>query len=217
MKITKIEIQKKNKKRYNLYIDDAFNMGIHEDVIVNLGLHVKQVLSESDYNDIVLKEVEAKAKQEALKYISYRLRSEFEVKEKLEALDYSEPIIHKIIAFLWEHGLLNDVYFTKAFIHDKINIAKHSLRRIKYDLKAKGIHEAMFNEIYLNDFDLQEDYYNNLVKSIGKKHKSMLKKDKYNDYEIKQKVLQYFGQKGFEYSLLKDAYSEMIENDSNHD
>lgn len=37
-KITMIEVQKKNKERFNLYLDGAFEMGIDMDTLVHFNL-----------------------------------------------------------------------------------------------------------------------------------------------------------------------------------
>lgn len=37
-KITKIEVQKKNKERFNLYLDEEFEMGIDMDTYVHFNL-----------------------------------------------------------------------------------------------------------------------------------------------------------------------------------
>lgn len=212
MKITKIEIQKKNKKRYNLYIDDEFKMGIHEDVIVYLGLYVNQIIDESMYDDILLKEVKAQAKADAMNFISYRMRSRYEVKEKLRNLDYTEELIEETLLFLMEYGYLNDLEFTKSFIHDKATVSKHSLKKIRYDLKAKGISQSTFDDAlqYYTDQDIDFEYDN--AKILSKKKYDQLKaKNKYNEYELKQRVYQYMVQKGYLMYLVKDALNDALE------
>ena len=37
-KITKLEVQKKNKERFNLYLDNEFEMGIDIDTLVKFNL-----------------------------------------------------------------------------------------------------------------------------------------------------------------------------------
>lgn len=213
MKITKIEIQKKNKKRYNLYIDDEFHMGIHEDVIVYMGLYVHQEIDESTYNNILLSEVAAKAKAEAINFLSYRMRSVYEVKKKLSSLDYLEDIIDETIDFLKKQGYLNDLEFAKAFIHDKTFVSRHSLKKIKYDIRLKGIHEEVFEEA-LCDLNIPDIENENIRYFAQKKYQQLLGKKKYNAYEIKQKIYQHLVQKGFNLYEVKDMVHLIIEEES---
>jgi regulatory protein len=210
MKITRIEIQKKNKKRYNLYLDNEFRTGIHEDVLVMLGLHVNQQITEEIYEDIILKELYAKAKSEALHFISYRMRSTSEVVKKLS--EYEEEVINETLDFLNEHGFLNDKEFIKAFIHDKATISRHSMTKIKYELKKIGLPTHLVEQV-VNDYVDQEidfDFDNAKVLSL-KKFKQLLAKDKYNEYELKQRVYQSLTQKGYNIYLVKDALNKALE------
>jgi len=211
MKITKIEIQKKNLKRYNLYIDGEFKMGIHEDVIVSLGLYVNMVIDDHMLEDILMKEVYAKAKADALNYISYRMRSESEVKTKLYELGNTEDMVNVTIDFLYEYGYLNDYEFTKSFIHDKATLSRHSLYRIKHDLKIKGVSSKVIEKAisYYNDQMIDFDYDNAKVLSL-KKYKQLSNKKKYSEYELKQRVYQALSQKGFNIYTVKDALEDAL-------
>jgi len=211
MKITKIEIQKKNNKRYNLYMDDEFKCGVHEDVIVLLGLHVNMIIDDQVYNDIILKEEYAKAKSAALKFIAYRLRSRQEVIDKLQKLELSADIIQTTLDFLDEFKFINDYEFAKAFIHDKATISKHPMKRIVYDLRNKGIDKQTIEKAkqYYDDQMIDFDYDNAKVLSL-KKYKQVYGKKKYSDYEVKQKVYQYLVQKGYNLYIVKDALNDAL-------
>lgn len=216
MKITKIEIQKKNKKRYNLYMDDEFKCGVHEDVIVLMGLYVNQVITEDDYYNILLKEDRAKAKADAIKYLSYRMRSEYEIKDKLRSLEYSDETINYVLSFLSEHKLVNDLEFAKAFIHDKATISRHALSKITYDLKAKGISKQTIEAAKQHYIDSEEDFdFDNAKYLAIKKYRQVYAKNKYSDYEVKQKVYQAITQKGFNIYLVKDALHAALEQEEN--
>ncbi|MDT4014759.1 recombination regulator RecX, partial [Staphylococcus aureus] len=47
-KITKIEVQKKNKERFNLFLDEQFEMGIDIDTLVKFNLKKGQQLEAAD-------------------------------------------------------------------------------------------------------------------------------------------------------------------------
>jgi len=211
MKITKIEIQKKNKNRYNLYMDDVFKCGVHEDVIVYLGLHVNQEISDETYHEILLKEVKAKAKADAIKFISYRMRSVFEVKEKLISLECGSDAISHVLDFLEEHKLVNDYEFAKAFIHDKATLSHHSMSKISFELKKKGISADIIEKSKSHYIDQGEDFdYQNAKLLSLKKYKQLVLKDKYNDFELKQRVYQTLSQKGFNIYLVKEALADVL-------
>lgn len=206
MIITSIEIQKKNKNRYSLFIDDEFYCGVHEDVIVNLALHKNMSVDQSFLNQVFQEEMLAKGKYEALHYISYRMRSKKEVIDKLKNLDYDEETIDQIMPFLYEHRFIDDLAFAKAFISDKCRLSKHSLKKIRYSLQEKGIDETLFtkaSEEYL-DYDLI-----NLEKLLPSKYNKLLEKHKNEPFVLDQKIKSFFYQKGFHIEDIKQVLNQL--------
>ena len=66
MKITNIELQK-NRKRYNIYIDDEFAFGISDELRYKFGLHIDDNIEQDFIEDILKSEEQMKAINYALK------------------------------------------------------------------------------------------------------------------------------------------------------
>lgn len=212
MKITKIEQQKKNRNRYSLFMDGEFKIGVHEDVIVFLNLKKDMDIDDETYKTLILKEEVAKAKQSALKYINYRLRSRKEVYNKLRDLDYTEEIIDETFDFLERYAFINDLEFAKAYIHDKSTIAHHSQKKIRYDLRNKGISDQLIDELFSHEDNIENELAS-ITKYVIKKFKQY--KDE-EPYIRKQKTLKYCTGKGFNYGLVKQAIELYIESEANN-
>lgn len=207
MIITGLELQKKNKNRYNLYLDNDFYMGIHEDVIVNLRLQVKQEIDKEFLKDVIYEEELAKYKQKALKFATYRLRSQKEIEDYLTKDDLDPTIVDSVLSFLNRYNFIDDEAFCKAFIHDKASISRHSLKKIKYDLKSKGIFDTLFDQAVQS---FEEDFErDNIEYFIQKKYKTL--SDQLNAYEKKQKILAFLTNKGFDYYLVKESYQNLVD------
>jgi len=211
MKITKIETQKKDLKRYNIYVDGEFTLGVHEDVIVLMGLYVNQEIDKKTLDEMLIKEGFAKAKADAIKFIAYRMRCQKEVIDKLIKNGHDPSVVRRVLDFLKENALVNDLEFAKAFIHDKATISRHPMSRIIYDLRKKGIHETDIESAkhYYTSQDTDFDYENALILSY-KKYKQLYDKNKYTEYQLKQRVYQYMTQKGYNLYLVKDALEEAL-------
>ena len=52
-KITKIEIQKRNKERVNIYIDDEYAFSTFIDIVYKEGLSKGQEVNKEKYDDII--------------------------------------------------------------------------------------------------------------------------------------------------------------------
>lgn len=223
MKITKIEIQKKNNKRYNIYVDEIFELGVDENVLIKCGLYVDQTIDSEFITNIVLKEEQSKGNHYAINLISYRMRSEKEVIDKMRIKNYEFNIIDNTIQFLYENNLLNDLNFSLMFLRDKTSLNRHSLKRIKYDLKNKGVSNEIINNainLYLDEND-DPDFENARYLSLKKYHeiKARKKSSSLTEYEIKQKTYQAIVIKGFNIYTVKDALEDgllnLTENDFN--
>ena len=71
-KITKIEVQKKNKERFNLFLDEQFEMGIDIDTLVKFNLKKGQQLEAADMAEIQKYDHYRIGLNKAIQYLSYK-------------------------------------------------------------------------------------------------------------------------------------------------
>ena len=81
--ITKITQQKKDSERYNIFLDEKYAFSVHETVLVKFGLTKGMSLEDWSIDEMVYEDEIRKAFNRALHYLGFRMRSEFEVKQKL--------------------------------------------------------------------------------------------------------------------------------------
>ena len=98
-KITKLEVQKKNKERFNLYLDNEFEMGIDIDTLVKFNLKKGQVLEPSDMEQIQKHDHYRRGLNDAIQFLSYRKRTEKEVRQHLSKNEVSEGAIQQVIDY----------------------------------------------------------------------------------------------------------------------
>ena len=94
-KVTKIEVQKKNKERFNLFLDGEFEMGIDIDTLVKFNLKKDQILEPSDMQNIQEYDHYRRGVNLAIQYLSYKKRTEREVIQYLEKNDIQSNAIRK--------------------------------------------------------------------------------------------------------------------------
>ena len=100
MILTKIEVQKKNKKRYSLYSEDVFLFGVSEDTLIHFNLQKDLDYSENKLQEILKYEDVMLCLSQAYRYLSRRPHLESELKRKLWhkefdniTFDYLESIL----------------------------------------------------------------------------------------------------------------------------
>ena len=155
MVITKIEKQKKSKKRWSIFLDDEFACGVYEDTLLKFGLRTNDEVSDKIINEIKDFDEYIFAKKTAYDFLSYRIRSIAEIKNRLKAKKVSSSTIEKVIEHLQNLGFINDEEFAKELIQSNIGSKPSGKRVIKQKLFRKGIPasvsdkvlDEMFNEI----------------------------------------------------------------------
>ena len=96
-KITKLEIQKKNKNRCSVFLDDEYAFGIDQELIYQYDLKKGRLLSDTDIEQILYQEEKKKAKNRALNFLAYRDRSEKEISDKLRTIGYDAQVSEWVI------------------------------------------------------------------------------------------------------------------------
>lgn len=143
----------------------------------------------------------------ALEFLSYRPRSEKEVRDKLKTKQVETQVIEKIIAKLKEKKFLNDEEFAKGWIESRLRFKPRSARLIKLELKQKGIsQEIIESRIKNQELGIESDLEQAkklIEKRIGRV-KDLPKQ------EIYQKLGRFLASKGFGWDTIKKAIDEVL-------
>jgi len=209
-KITMIEIQKRNKKRYSVYVDDKFALGVSEDTLIKYNLKKGLEIDETFLNDILKMEEQVKANSYALNLLSYRARSEKEIVDKMKEKEYESDVIEKTIKYLYDNKYLDDKLFAEAYARDKINFKKIGKQVLKQELYQKGVDKEIVAEIVEELVDEDIEYENALNLAIKKRRTSYRKDDKQALY---RKLGAFLQRKGYTYDIVSKVLKEVIDMD----
>lgn len=143
----------------------------------------------------------------ALKFLSYRPRSEKEVRDNLIKKKASGSTIDLIIKKLQEQKFLNDKEFTKWWIEQRTLVKPTGKRLIKIELKRKGVDKELVDEI----FSSVEDIVNNELELARKLVQRKINKYKGLDRQkIYQRLGGFLSRRGFDYDTIKKTIDEVI-------
>jgi len=197
---------------YQVELSDAegeiYELVVHEETILDYRLVVGKELDKQTFHALG----ESKDYQEAYRYtvdiLSKRLYTEKEMRRKLGARKVATHVIDKVVAKLTELSLLNDVSYATFYIENQLEIGKKSQRRIIEDLYQKGISNPIIDDL-MDLFD-QESESERLVNEIRKAYERYSRRHS-SDFELKNKVLQALGRKGFDFYETQRQYGFFIE------
>lgn len=146
----------------------------------------------------------------ALRYLSFRPRSEKEVIEKLKEKKATQEIIGRVMLQLKDHKFVEDAEFAKWFVDQRLRFKPKSLGIIKLELKQKGISPEIIQQAIEN---LNED--SDSPKSDLESAKKLVEKriSRYKGIsrqEIYQKLGGYLARRGFNWDTIKKSIDDSL-------
>lgn len=138
--ITALEIQKRNKERVNVYLDNTYAFSIT--LLQAAQLRRGQVLTPADIAALQAEDDVAKAVDVAARYLSYRPRSTEEVRRNLAEKDLEEPVIASALERLTHRGYLDDAAFARWWVENRLAFKPLGERALRHELRQKGVSEA---------------------------------------------------------------------------
>jgi len=165
---------------------------------------VGKFLTEAEYTELVESLDYGKAYSYATYILASRMYTVKEIQDKLRRRDVSEVIIDSVVAKLLETRLLDDEVYAKNFVETSVKQGKKGAKRIRDELKNKGILDEIIVEV-LADFDQNQEILKRELEKCWYKY------SKFSGYEHKQKVTQALARRGFSFDDISTVYAEFME------
>ena len=146
-KITALRIGKGLRKRVNMFLDDRFACSLEAETVIKEGLQVGQELSSGQIEALTRSNHFYRCLNAASHFLSYRPRSEFEVKERLLRRGFDNNTTESVIAKLKEQGLVDDVAFTQFWKENRDSFSPRSQWLTKLELRKKGITDDLIDQV----------------------------------------------------------------------
>lgn len=198
MQITKIEVQKKSKDRYNIYIDDEFKFGLDEGTLIKFDLRKGIEITQEEIEKIENEEVNAKAFNAAASFLKTRERSKKEIRDKLKSKEYSENSIEKVLEKLERLNIVDDKRFAEMFVRDRMKLKPKGKRVLSLELAQKGIDKDIIEEV-LDEMlggDNELELAKRVLEKANKKYSGL------EEREQKDKIIKYLLSKGFSWDII---------------
>ncbi|MFA6620942.1 MAG: regulatory protein RecX [Candidatus Caldatribacteriota bacterium] len=209
-KITEIKIKDSNHLKRLVYIDNNFFIETDDIIVSEMDLFEGKIVSENIYSSILQKTLLKKAKNDAIRFLSYRARSEWEIVNKLKNKNYPQPVIINVINWLKENDFINDINFSHMWIKNKLENNPIGRFKIKSELKNKGIDNNIIEKTIAKFLPNDDDELKLAYQLIKKKNDSL----KLKNIELEhKKIINLLKSRGFSYNVISRIYNE-YNNDS---
>jgi regulatory protein len=198
-KITAIEPLKKDPTRVSIYLDGQFAFDLAG--IVAAWLKPGQELDQAKIASLQADDIRERAYQQSLDFLSYRTRSEAEIRQHLRKHMVAADVIEHTLDRLRSIRLADDSQFARAWVENRSTFRPRGRRALSWELKQKGI-AAETAESALAGLD--EDA---LAHEAGLKKAARLVDLEWDDFRTK--LTGFLARRGFSYPVIAGAVSRL--------
>ena len=197
-KITALQVQKKNPNRVNIYLDGEFAFGVAR--ITAAWLKNGDELSDEKIAKLLAEDSREWAYQQAMLFLSYRARSEKEIRQNLRKHEMPEEIIEETLERLRTAGLANDSEFAQTWVENRNTFRPRSRRALAMELRQKGLDDETVHSA-ISGVDENALAYDAVQKRLGR-----LKGLEWNDF--RKKLSEFLARRGFPYSVIAPVVTQ---------
>jgi regulatory protein len=208
--ISKIVLQKHNKERYSIFIDNGaggeeYAFSVDEDVLIKYELKKGMELDDFAITEVLFQDDIRKAYNTAIQYLSRRMRSEGEVREHLWKKEIAHLVIQEAIHKLYEYNFLNDEEFALAFVRTQMNTTDKGPGLVKMEMKEKKLSPTIIEKA-IKEYPIQSQI--DKATELGQKYAAKNQKD--SSRILKQKIEQLLLRKGYPFSIISIAMEDIV-------
>lgn len=199
--ITALQVQQRNKRRMNVYLDDAFAFGIAMNA--GLALRVGMTLSAAEIAALKNADEVERAYERALRFLSYRARSETEVRRNLQQHKAPPDVIDAVLGRLRQAKYVDDAEFATLWVANRLEHRPRGRRALRAELRQKGIADELI-EAAVRDVDDMA-----AARAIGEKRATRF--SKLPTREFRNKMYGVLARRGFDSDTIRTVIRELID------
>ncbi|MBI3161012.1 MAG: RecX family transcriptional regulator [Chloroflexi bacterium] len=197
-KITAITAQKRNPSRVNIHLDGEFAFAAAR--ITAAWLKVGDDLSDEKITKLLADDSREWAYQQAMLFLSYRARSEKEIRQNLQKHEMPEDVIEETLQKLRSAGLANDNEFAQTWVENRSTFRPRSRRALTMELRQKGLDDEIVRAA-VSGVDEEA-----LACEAAQKRATRLEGLEWNEY--RKKLSEFLARRGFPYPVIASVVSK---------
>lgn len=207
--ITSIKPQKnrlpagRHGKRFNVYLDGKFGFAVSAEALAKAELKVDQEISEEDIKRLKYQDTKSKLYDRTLNFLTYRPRSEKEIRDYLKKKGGEVKIIEVIVKKLKKQGLIDDRAFAGWWVEQRSLFRSKGRQLLWLELLKKGVEK----EIIESSLFSKKEELDLAKKAAAKKLKSY---QNLEPLEFRRKMAAFLARRGFNWGVIKkvlDAFN----------
>ncbi|MBN2238524.1 MAG: RecX family transcriptional regulator [Dehalococcoidales bacterium] len=200
-KITALRPAKGRRKRVSVFLDGEFAFSLEAEIAVREGLRVDQDISPERVNEIASESNYHRCYDAAALFLTYRPRSEPELRERLQKKGYPQGSIDRVVSRLKQQGLVNDNAFAEYWKENRDSFSPRSQWLTGQELRRKGVSEEIINKV-VGELDDEDSAY----RAALKKARNLPRRD-YQSFL--RRLGEHLQRRGFGYGVIKTTVQRL--------
>ena len=200
-KITALRAGKGRRKRVNIFLDGEYAFSLEGEVAVKEGLRVNQELSTERIEEITSANNYRRCYDAAALFISYRPRSEPELRERLSKRNFPAESIDAVVLRMKEQGLVNDTAFAQFWTENRDSFSPRSQWLTGMELRRKGVSEEIIQQA-VGVLDDEDSAY----RAAYKKARNLPRHDYQN---FRRRLGDHLQRRGFGYGVINTTVKRL--------
>jgi regulatory protein len=198
-KITAIVSQKRDSNRVNIHLDGEYALGVSR--LAAGWLKVGQELAEDKIAALKAEDASEQAYQQALLFLSYRARSESEIRQNLHKHEIPEDVIEQTLERLRTNQLADDSQFAQVWVENRNTFRPRGRRLLQMELRQKGLTDEAAHSA-LAGLDEEALAYDAALKR-ARRFEGL------EWIEYRKKLSEFLARRGFPYSVITPVVSRL--------
>jgi len=200
-KVTAIRAGRGQGKRVNLFLDGRFAFSLQAELAAKEELKVGQELSPHQVEALTGSDNYQRGYDAAARYLSYRPRSEAELKERLCRRGFDNDCIEAVVTRLKEQGLVDDLAFAQFWRDNRQSFSPRSQWLTRRELRQKRVAEEVMNQVVATIDDSDSAYRAALSKARSLSG--------YDYPQFRQRLGSFLRRRGFNYAVINHTVAQM--------
>ena len=201
--------------RVRLYVDGELRCELALDLVAEADLHVGEPVDRATLGRLTAADEAWRARDAALRLLSYRARSRQEVRRRLYQKGFPSGVVEPCVARLTEEGLLDDRAFAEAYVRDTLRLRPRGRFGMVRELQRKGVARELAEEVVGDVMEAQEVTEGALARETAEgwlgrqradRRRALLEPPGDEEREkLRRRLYGYLGRRGFSAAATRDA------------
>src|SRR5215217_2613811 len=203
-RITSLQPTQRDPDRIAVDLDGSFAFALPATLVADQRLEVGDALDSERVRALLAADEAARATEAALVFLSYRPRSEKEVRDRLRRGGYEQDAIDHAISRLHEWRYLDDADFARRWVENRTAHRPRGRRMLQQELRHKGIDVEIARDV-IDDADLDET---GTAEALARRRLPSYAGD--DPAAIRRRLSAYLARRGYGYDVIRVALDRAL-------